>query len=256
MPGVFVSSSINWFTIVSLPLLSTSHLRPLRVCSEFWCASTVTYGFPAGSASPVGGIAAASLAHGELRSLAIAVRRNRAGQTSLVTSEEFQAWQETFPRYTSIKRGPAVTRDPPHLTSNISNIFLCTFLFRSLYLDSFLLRSFVSRSFISRILFRCLSFDPVQSTLDNLVPHRLAQSLILAKEIKIGAKIPQPRRISALISLEIAINVFGEVSPPLRISVSMNVFSLYDLSQLTSAFAQPLSMSSATTRVHKVLTRQ
>jgi hypothetical protein len=171
-------------------------------------------------------------------------------------SEEFQAWQETFPRYTSIKRGPAVTRDPPHLTSNISNFFLCTFLFRSLYLDSFLLRSFVCRSFISRILFRCLSFDPVQSSFDNLVPHRLSQSLILAKEIKTGAKIPQPRRIGAFISLEIAINVFSEVSPPLRISVSMNVFSLCDLSQLTSAFAQPLSMSSATTSVHRVLTRQ
>jgi hypothetical protein len=133
-----------------------------------------------------------------------------------------------------------------HFTSAASNGFLCTFLFRSFYPESF----------ISRILFRRFSFHRIHATLDNLVPHRLAQSLILAKEIKTGAKIPQPCRIGAFISLEIAINVFSEVSPPLRISVSTNVFSLCDLSQLTSAFAQPLSMSSATTSVHRVLTRQ
>lgn len=113
-----------------------------------------------------------------------------------------------------------------HFTSAASNCSLCISFFRSLYLDSLPPRSFFHRSFISRILFRCLSFDPVQSSFDNLVPHRLAQSLILAKEVKAGPKAPQPRRISALTSLEIAINVFSEVAPPLKVTVSMNVFSL------------------------------
>ena len=77
-----------------------------------------------------------------------------------------------------------------HFTSAASNCFLCISFFRSLYLDSFFSYSFFFRSFISRILFRRFSFHRIHATPDNLIPHRLAQSLILAKEIKTGAKIP------------------------------------------------------------------